>query len=173
LLTIRPETPADREAIARVETAAFRRDDEARLVNALRDAGKLVLSLVADEDGEIVGHIAFSPLRFEPAEPSVSAVALGPVAVMPGRMRHGIGGRLIEKGLGELTALQVECVIVLGEPDFFSWFGFVPASSMGLLRPEDPPEHVSRFLQVVELVPYALGNVKRRAFYADEFNPGQ
>jgi putative acetyltransferase len=169
LLTVRPETIADLDAIFRVESAAFGEETEAGLVNALRDAGNLLLSLVAEENGEIVGHIAFSPIRLEPAEPAVKAVALGPVAVAPERQRNGIGGRLIREGLQLLGESGVQCVILLGEPAYYARFGFVPASSKGVLRPEDPPDHISRFLQIVELVPNALAGVKRRAFYMDEF----
>jgi putative acetyltransferase len=173
LITFRHETPADREAIFNVEAAAFGRHDEAHLVDTLRDAGNLLLSMVADVDGELVGHVAFSPIALDPANPPVSAVALGPIAVAPTHQGRGVGATLIRHALEELRAAGAEVVILLGEPAYYARFGFVPASTMGVLRPEDPPDHVSRYLQLVELAPGALAGVRRRASYAPEFTPAR
>ena len=96
---IRPETPADCEAIREVNRLAFGGEDESRLVDALRDGGYVRLSLVAELDGRVVGHILFGDLPIVMTSGTVEALALAPLAVVPDRQREGIGSMLVSEGL--------------------------------------------------------------------------
>jgi putative acetyltransferase len=128
-LDIRPETDADFAAIRQMHESAFPTDAEARLVDQLRAAGNLTLSLVALVDGEVVGHVALSPVTIEGAP---VGLGLAPVAVSPERQGTGIGSELIRKALGACRENTVALVVVLGEPAYYARFGFVPASRHGL-----------------------------------------
>lgn len=128
---IRDETKEDVAAIHALNAAAFPTDAEARLVDVLRANGALTLSLVAIEAGEVVGHIAFSPVVVETGGPAVHGVGLAPMAVAPSRRRQGIGGRLIAEGLRRLRPSYPFCV-VLGHVDYYPRHGFVLARTCGL-----------------------------------------
>lgn len=133
-MNIRPETAQDTQAIAALILAAFHNHPhqdpakgttEHRIVQGLRDAGALSLSLVAQDGEDIVGHIAFSPVDLEAASVSPGSwLVMAPVSVAPVRQGQGIGSRLIRQGLEQLKALDVEGVVVLGEPDYYTRFGF-------------------------------------------------
>ena len=125
-MIIRGETDADRAAIRRVEEAAFPGPDEAKLVDQLRADGDLHISLVADDDCEIVGHVAFS-LMLSPFR----ALGLAPVAVSPERQRAGIGSALIHAGLKQAAAEGWRGVFVLGDPPYYERFGFDVALAAG------------------------------------------
>ena len=126
---IRPEEPRDYSAIRSVLESAFVGGIEWRLVDLLRDAGSLILGLVAECDGYVIGHIAFSPVS---VLGSTCGVGLAPVAVQQDWQRQKVGSALIEAGLEKLRAVGVPAVFVLGEPDYYGRFGFVPASRCGL-----------------------------------------
>jgi putative acetyltransferase len=132
MLCIRGEQPEDITAIHEVHELAFGRPDEADLVDTLRARGKATLSLVAVEDSRIVGHILFSPVAIDSGDRTFPAVGLAPMAVLPGRQRHGIGGRLVKAGLVECRNAGYDCVVVLGHPTYYPRFGFVPASRYGV-----------------------------------------
>lgn len=126
-LVLRDESPDDIPAIYEVVQDAFRGrpyagGDEQDLVNALRKAGRLSVALVAEESGEIIGHIAFSPARS--ADGSGPWYALGPVAVRPDRQSEGIGGLLINAGLDRIRTLSAIGCILTGNPAYYSRFGF-------------------------------------------------
>ena len=128
---VRFERRADAEAIRAVTEAAFAGAEhsdgtEADIPERLREAGALRLSLVAEWDGEVVGHAAFSPAH---VGGDSGWVALGPVAVRPDRQREGIGARLIEAGLAQLRGGAPGCV-VLGDPGYYGRFGFRPAAGL-------------------------------------------
>lgn len=123
-MTVRPEQPADQEAIREVNRAAFGVEGEGRLVDRLRQEGLLRLSLVAEEQGRVVGHIAFSAIRLEGRE----VLSLAPMAVLPAFQRQGIGSALVRAGLAAL-ALPV---VVLGHPEYYPRFGFSAAHAAGL-----------------------------------------
>lgn len=126
-MTIRAEVAADEEAISAVITAAFvgaehSGGNEARIVEALRTARCLTVSLVATEHDRIVGHVAFSPVSIDGR--SDGWFGLGPVAVVPQRQGAGIGSELIEAGLNELRTRGADGCVVLGDPAYYSRFGF-------------------------------------------------
>ena len=165
MLTIRQETASDIEAVFRVERDAFGQEDEAQLVDALRAAGKCLLSLVADLDGELVGHILFSPMTIESGDAAYPAVCLAPLAVATAHQRQGIGGRLIEAGLAELRAAGHGAVFLLGHPSYYPRFGFRPAREFDAHYQDDRDAFMA-----VELYPGALDGVSGNARFAPEFD---
>src|SRR5687767_7703728 len=120
MATIRPERAGDLAAIRAVHESAFPTALEARLVDALRDAGRLVVSLVAEEADRIVGHVAFSPVT---VAGSSAGLGLAPVAVSPDCQRRGTGGRLVTGGLAAAGASGAGFVVVLGDPGYYGRFG--------------------------------------------------
>ena len=132
MLTIRPETPEDFESISYVNEQAFGGEDESKLVEKLRNRNILMISLVAFQDDEIVGHIAYSPVVIESELSSFEAIALAPVAVLPAYQRKGIGSQLVRASLEECRCLGHEIIVVTGNPKFYPHFGFIQAQPKGL-----------------------------------------
>jgi len=132
LLIIGPETPEDVESIRHVNEQAFGQEEEAKIIEKLREHGALTISLVAVQDGEVIGHIAFSPVVIESGLSSFVAIVLAPMAVLPPYQRKGIGSQLVRVGLEECRRLGHEIVLVLGHPDYYPRFGFVPAGPKGI-----------------------------------------
>lgn len=168
-IVIRDEEPSDVEAVHRVNVAAFPTDAEAKLVRALRDSDALVLSLVAEHDGEIVGHIAFSPVSItsDDATMVVAAIGLGPMAVAPPRQRSGIGAQLIEEGLRRLREAGHRLCVVLGHPEYYLRAGFVRASKHDIWWERDAPEPS---FMIQPLVSGALDGVHGTVSYRPEFD---
>jgi putative acetyltransferase len=163
-VVIRPETPDDIPAIHEVVAAAFQEPDEAGLVDALRDAGKSLLSLVAVLDGRVVGHIMFSLMRVEPAV--ITAVGLAPLAVAPELQRQGIGSRLARIGIAEMRRRNYDAVFVLGSTVYYPRFGFEATLGRNLSAPGLPISH----LQVIEMWEGAVGQTPLTVRFADEFD---
>ena len=204
---IRPEIASDRDAIFHVIAQAFGRDEEARLVDSLRQSSAFIpeLSLVAclpqqapaampsggradptrgiseetrwgwgpsaserklADISELVGHILFTRMAIKAGDRSHSALALAPLAVLPAHQRSGIGSALVKHGLAESTRLGHRIVIVLGHPEYYPRFGFLPASRFGIRAPfEARPEA----FMALELQPGALQHVHGEVEYAPEF----
>jgi putative acetyltransferase len=140
--SIRPETPVDIAAIHALTAAAFRHAAHAshteQFINdALRKAGRLTLSLVADDAGTIVGHVAISPVSL--SDGSRGWYGLGPVSVLPERQQEGIGSRLIRQALDDLRKQGAAGCVVLGDPGYYGRFGFRTDSRMVL--PDMPPAY--------------------------------
>ena len=131
MVTIRPEGPDDVAAVRQVYEAAFPTAAEADLVGRLRHSGSAAVSLVAEAEGRVVGHIVFSPVTFDPPL-ALIAFGLAPMAVLPDNEKHGVGRRLVQNGLAECHAQGACLVVVLGEPDYYGRFGFERASRHGL-----------------------------------------
>lgn len=148
MIHVRFEEPSDVAAIRRVNEAAFGQPDEARLVDLLRDAARPFLSLVAEDEGEIVGHIAFTPVDAG----GTTILGLAPMAVAPERQRQGIGSMLVRRGLEACRRAGFAAVVVLGHPEYYPRFGFEPAAPHGLRSEYDVPDPV---FMVLELVPGA------------------
>ena len=127
----------DLEDVLLVERLAFGGDEEAELVRALLSdpSAQPLLSLLAREDEQPLGHILFTAARLDGPDCAVSVSILAPLAVVPGAQRQGIGGRLIEQGVQLLGERGVELVFVLGHPDYYPHHGFEPASRHGLAAP--------------------------------------
>lgn len=166
MITIRPETPADAPAIHRVNELAFGQPGEADLVDALRAEARPFLSLVAVREGEVVGHISFSPVTIESEETTSAAMGLAPMAVLPELQRQGIGSALIHQGLEECRRLGQDVVVVVGHPDYYARFGFVPAATLGLRCEYPVPDEVFR---VAELRPGALAGRRGLVRYHPAF----
>jgi putative acetyltransferase len=164
--SIRPERPDDAAGVRRVNQAAFGQATEADIVEKLRSAPGAV-SLVAEEDG-VVGHILFTPVLVESAGGPVAGMGLGPMAVLPGRQRAGIGSRLVERGLEIVRERGAPFVVVVGHPEYYQRFGFERASRHGHASQwEGMPDEA--FL-VLLLDPPAMAGVAGVARYRDEFS---
>ncbi|MEA3439386.1 MAG: N-acetyltransferase [Chloroflexota bacterium] len=131
-ITIRNEAPADESAVRHILLEAFDGDDEARIVELLCQAQKSIISLVAVYNGDLVGHILFSPMTIHPPQPDFNALGLAPLAVLPEYQGRGVGTRLTQEGLRICKRLGYSLVFVLGHPDYYSRFGFGPAGAYGL-----------------------------------------
>lgn len=124
MMSIRAATPRDREAIRLVEEHAFGQQAEAGLVDALVTGGDAVVELVADEDGQVVGHILFSRLFVRNGGKSFPAVALAPLAVEPSFHGTGIGGALVREAHIRLKDAGEMLAVVLGDPAYYGRFGY-------------------------------------------------
>jgi putative acetyltransferase len=149
---IRPELPTDITAIREVNLDAFEGTTEADLVDALREQARPIVSMVADDDGAIVGHILFSPVTLS-SLPDLRIMGLAPMAVSPEQQRKGVGSALVRAGITACRDLGYEAVVVLGHAEYYPRFGFVPASRFGLRSEYDVPDDV---FMAMELTPGAL-----------------
>jgi putative acetyltransferase len=141
-MIIRPEAPQDIPSIRTLTDAAFvgvehSSQTEGAIVDALRDAGALTVSLVAELDGSVVGHVGFSPVLIDGAD--ISWFGLGPVSVSPSLQRGGVGSALIKQGLHKLASLGAKGCVVLGDPAYYGRFGF--SSDHALRYGGVPPEY--------------------------------
>ena len=153
MITIRAETEADHAAVRRINEAAFGQAAEADLVEALRAEASPYISLVAELDKEIVGHIFFSPVNIESEKEIFTALGLAPMAVLPEYQNQSIGSQLVRQGLKECQRLGHDVVVVLGHAEYYPRFGFVPASQKKLRSEYDVPDEV---FMVAELKAGAL-----------------
>lgn len=150
MLVIRPEKPEDIESIRNINRQAFGQENESKLVDKLRDRGVLTISLVAVQDGEVVGHSAFSPVVVESETSGFTAIALAPMAVLPAHQQKGIGSQLVRAGLEECRRLGHEIVFLVGHPDYYPRFGFVPAKPKGVDCEFEVPEEAWMILELRE-----------------------
>ncbi len=146
MIVIRPETANDQAAIGSVTRAAFAQlshssQTEALVIEALRRAGALTVSLVAVIENQVVGHVAISPVRLTSAGGGELGgwYGLGPLSVLPSLQRRGTGSRLVREGLARLEASGAHGCVVLGEPGYYRRFGF--ANSPALAADGLPPEY--------------------------------
>jgi putative acetyltransferase len=151
-MRIRTAVPEDAAGIRAVNVSAFGTTAEADLVEALCERAAPIISLVADADGVIVGHILFTPMTLD-ADRELKVMGLAPMAVATGRQRQGIGGALVRAGLDECWHLGAAAVAVLGHAEYYPRFGFAPASKLGLMSQYDVPDDV---FMIVEGRPGAL-----------------
>ncbi len=164
-ITIRSEAPSDVATIESLTAAAFlgaphTSHTEQFIVKELRSAGQLAISLVAADDGVIVGHLAVSPVSI--SDGSEGWYGLGPISVAPERQRQGIGGRLMVQTLAALRRMEACGCVVLGDPDFYARFGFKPEAA--LVLPNGPQEY---FQALTLLGPVPSGMVSyHEAFFA-------
>lgn len=140
--TVRPEEPRDIDAIAKLTEAAFAAVEQSSkterfIVNALRQAGQLSVSLVAEQGGSVVGHVAVSPVDISTG--AVGWYGLGPISVAPAQQGRGIGSALMREALGRLRLLGTRGCVLLGDPAFYKRLGFAP--SAGLTLRGVPPEY--------------------------------
>ena len=161
---IRSEQVEDRQAVHAVNTEAFGREDEAELVDTLRRQAHPLISLVAEEDNAVVGHIMFTPVSL--SDYHALLMGLAPMAVVPFRQRTGIGSALVRTGLGACKRLGAHAAFVLGHPQFYPRFGFSPAADFGIACEYNVPHEA---FMVIELVPGALRAVSGTVSYHPAF----
>ncbi len=129
---IRKERPVDEKAVFDVNFRAFGQDAEPKIVDALRMSCPEGVSLVAEEQGKIVGHILFTPAWIETAPEPLNGMTLAPLAVAPECQRKGIGSALVQAGIEAVRASGTPFIVVLGHPDYYPKFGFERASKYGI-----------------------------------------
>ena len=166
-LNIRHETQADYDAVRHINEAAFDTSAEAKLVDALRVSVESYISLVAERDGEVLGHILFTPVTVDSGDTQWSALGLAPMAVAPANQRQGIGSALVRAGLAECRRIDQPVVFVLGHPKYYPRFGFAPAPQLGLTCEYPVPDEV---FMVAELEPGAINSRTGLVRYAPAFN---
>jgi putative acetyltransferase len=165
-IIIRSETNRDCGAVYRVNELAFGQQDEADLVESLREKASPFISLVAVVDDQVVGHVFFSPVTIEFEGETFTAMGLAPMAVLPEYQNQSIGSRLVREGLNQCVRIGYDVVVVLGHSNYYPRFGFVPASTKGLRSEYDVPDDV---FMVAELKPGALGGRRGLVKYHPKF----
>jgi putative acetyltransferase len=163
---IRAEKECDRGFVRAVNSSAFETPSEADLVDALRQQVQPTISLVAEENGEVVGHIMFSPVTLL-GHPNLKIMGLAPMAVAPKHQNKGIGSALVQAGLDHCRQLHVVAVVVLGHSEYYPRFGFSPASQFGIDSEYDVPEEL---FMAVELQPQSLSGKTGKVRYHPAFN---
>ena len=168
MITIRGEETRDIDQVRALNLAAFEGGPEAGLVDTLRRSCVDHVSLVADDNGRVVGHILFTPVIVEGAEGSAEGMGLAPLAVLPGWQRQGIGSALVDRGLEMMRDRSAPFVVVLGHPGYYPRFGFELASSHGLKIqwPGVPDEAFMVIVYDAGALPQGGGIAK----YRDEFD---
>lgn len=163
-MIIRLEEANDADAIRHITQQAFAGAEhssgtEGAIIDGLRAAGTLTLSLVAEDNGEIVGHVAFSPVTVGGRD--VGWFGLGPVSVKPGVQGAGTGSRLIREGLARLRSDEAKGCVVLGDPGYYQSFGF---NADPALTFEDVPSEYFMVLPFIGSPPHGLA-MFQPAFY--------
>jgi len=166
-MIIRKETQSDVRAITDITKAAFENhpysnNTEQFIINALRAANALTVSLVAEIDGKLVGHIAFSPVTF--SDGSENWYGLGPISVLPDCQKQGIGTKLVSEGLSLLKALGAEGCVLVGDPNYYKRFGF---SNPDGLQHEGVPQENFLALSFCDRIPTGIVEF-HKAFSATE-----
>jgi HAD superfamily hydrolase (TIGR01509 family) len=164
-LALRPETTEDLPGIRTVEETAFSRRNEAGLVDLARMRGKSTLSMVAVEDSRVVGHVLFTPVTIDPPFSGSRGLGLGPIAILPEFQRRGIGSRLMRAGLEHVRRFGCGFVVLLGDPAWYSRFGFTPGRLFGLSSDYGDGDE----FQVLELRSGTLAGVGGHVKYIPEF----
>ncbi len=166
-MVIRAERESDKAAIYKVNELAFGTTAEADLVDALREQAEPIISLVAEDGGEVVGHIMFSPVSLS-TDSELKVAGLAPMAVAPAHQRQGVGSALVRAGIERCREMGFRAVVVLGHREYYPRFGFLPASRFGLQCEYDVPDDV---FMAMELHPKALdmksGVVKYHAVFSN------
>lgn len=165
-IDVRPATAGDAPAIRAVHLAAFPTAAEADLIEALGRDGATTVSLVAEDQGDVVGHVLLSRMAVAGDGRGYRAVGLGPVGVRPGSQGFGIGIRLIEGALAIARATGDELAFVLGEPDYYSRFGFSAGAAAPFASPYAGPYFMALPLRA-EIVLPATGTAAYARAFAD------
>lgn len=137
----------DKDGVRDINLSAFESPVEADLADKLREQAQPIISLVAEDNGNIVGHIMFSPVTLT-GNPDINLMGLGPMAVAPVHQRQGIGSELVNAGLDECRKLGSDAVVVLGHAAYYPRFGFIPSSRFGIDSEYDVPEEVFMVLEL-------------------------
>lgn len=166
MVTFRQEKPGDESAIRRINEQGFGGSEEANIVDALREANAIMLSMVALDGEDVVAHILFTEVEIVGADSQFKGLGLGPMAVLPSHQRKGIGTQLLQIALDKCRLLDYDFVVVLGHPEFYSKFGFSPAKPHGFGCEFDAPDEA---FMVLELRENGLAGHSGTVHYRDEF----
>lgn len=168
MITVRPEGPEDITEVRRINIKAFDQTAEADIVDSIRQDCPDALSLIAEIEGRIVGHIFFAPALIGNGDKVIGGMGLAPMAVLPEYQRKGIGTKLVDHGLRILRNRSCPFVIVLGHPDYYPRFGFEVVSKYRITCQWDGvPDEA---FMVIILDKDAMKNVSGVARYRNEFN---
>ena len=165
-MLIRAEKENDQDAVFAVNASAFETQAEATLVDVLREQAQPIVSLVAENQGNVVGHIMFSPIILS-ENPDLKVMGLAPMAVAPEHQRKGIGSALVWAGLEQCRHLDFVAVVVVGHTEYYPRFGFSPSSRFGIDSEYEVPEEV---FMAMELEPEALRGKTGRVKYHNAFS---
>lgn len=169
MITLRKETKKDFPEIRKVNDIAFGRKAESKLIDLLRQKDEFVadLSIIAEHNEQIVGHILFTPVKIVSGSESFQTLCLAPMSVLPEFQQKSIGKLLVTQGLQVAKDLGYKSVVVLGHPSFYPKFGFEPASKWEIKSPFPAPDEA--FL-AIELAHNGLKNVKGKVVFPPEFD---
>lgn len=169
MVIIRPESLEDYAGIHEVNKLAFGQENEALLVQNIRQVANFnpKLSLVAIKNEKVVGHILFSPITIQSPKGNIPALALAPLAVCPEFQNQGIGSQLVKEGLEECQTLGHKVVIVVGHPTYYNRFGFSSATAKGLSAPFPVLDEA---FMILELVPGTLNGISGIVKYPAVFD---
>lgn len=165
-MKIRAEKTQDIPKINVINTASFSSDGEARLVDVLREKGVPLISLVAEDDDGLCGHILFSPVTIRGENPGKRLAGLGPMAVHPDHRKKGVGKLLVEEGCKQCQKAGYDAVVVLGEAEYYARFGFVPSVAYGIVSSYDVPDDI---FMIKELKKGGLKGVQGTVSYHELF----
>lgn len=171
-MIIREAIDWDLEAILRLEEESFGEEEGPDIVELIKlmlndPTAQPLLSLVAEDGGQIVGHIVFTGVTIGEYADRIKASILAPLAVAKGRQRQGIGGMLINDGLGRLKESGIALVFVLGYPDYYTRYGFEPATPHGFIAQHPIPSQHADAWMVQELVPGSMASISGQVQCSD------
>lgn len=167
-ITVRKEESGDKQAIRHINEQAFETNSEANLVDVMRSNYRDQLSLVAEVDTNIVGHILFTTAFIREGIQQIKGMGLGPMAVLPDYQKQGVGSAMVRHGLEEVESIGYPFVVVLGHPSYYPRFGFEPASKYDLkCEYEDVPEEAF-MIRVFE--PSLIRDISGVVYYRPEFS---
>lgn len=172
-MIIRRETNKDYKEVEKVieesfKSAEFTDNDEHNLVKRLRSSDEFIkeLSLIAEIDNKIIGHILLSKALIKDVNKDIETLALAPLAVLPEYQSNGIGKKLINEAIEKAKSLGYKSIVVLGHENYYPKFGFKKASNYGIKAPFDVPDEA---YMVLELLPNALNEVNGVVEYSQAF----
>ncbi|MEQ8524226.1 N-acetyltransferase [Gracilimonas sp.] len=168
-INIRAEQHTDYQQVYKVHQKAFGQEEEGQIVERIRKSGGFVpeLSLVAEIDGAVVGHILFSKITIETKQGDKESLSLAPMAVLPDFQKQGIGGQMIKAGIQKAVELGFDSIIVLGHADYYPNFGFEKASKWKITCSFEVPDEA---FMAIELKEDALANSAGKVVYPPAFN---
>ena len=149
-MIIREETPTDFEGVWELSAAAFETEVEANLVNLLRESDIFYISLVAEQNEKMIGHILFTPVALEGDNSGIKLAGLAPMAVIPNLQKQGIGSRLVAEGIERCKSVGFDTIVVLGHPEYYPRFGFVPSVNYNIMSEYDVPDEAFMILELTK-----------------------
>jgi len=168
-INLRPEQAEDYQGITRVNDVAFKRKAEGKLIEELRKADDFNsnLSIVAETEAEVIGHILFTPVSIKNNGHQNKSLALAPMAVLPEFQKRSVGKLLVIFGLQIAKESGYESVVVLGYPSYYSKFGFKRASKWNIKSPFPAPDEA---FMAIELIPGSLDGISGQVIFPPAFD---